>query len=150
MLFGRPLAPARIRERFLMLASRFYGSNEGLWGFSTSGTTRQSGNIAGWYIYYVKGGGIGEVVRIGAEDHVIAPVLDHLFYDASVHGAIALHGRLEGRLTQQLSERYCFFYQASNRLLVHSRRPEVTRLIHTNDALLTRLDGEWCLRFGGI
>ena len=108
-----------------------------------------AGNIAGWYIYYVKGGGIGEVVRIGAVDDAIAPVLDHLFYDASIHGAIALHGRLEARLTQPLSERCCFFYQASNRLLVHSRRPEVAQLIHNNDALLTRLDGEWCLRFGG-
>jgi len=106
----------------------------------------QTGKMVGWYIYYVTRGGIGEVVRIGAADHAICAVLDHLFHDASARGAIALHGRLETRLAQPLSEKCCFFYQASNRLLVHSRRPELLRLINQNDALLTRLDGEWCLR----
>lgn len=106
----------------------------------------RSGKVVGWYIYYVNRGGIGEVVRIGGGERAIRAVLDHLFHDGLAHGAIALHGRLETRLIQPLSERSCLFYQSSNRLLVHSRRPALLQLIHSNDALLTRLDGDWCLR----
>ena len=106
----------------------------------------ESGSVAGWYIYYVQRGGVGEVVRIGASNHTVSVVLDHLFHDAWAQGAIALHGRLESRFAQLLPEKCCFFYQAGNRMLVHSRRPELLRLVHSNDALLTRLDGEWCLR----
>ena len=109
-----------------------------------------AGLLVGWYIYYVRPGGIGEVVRIGAHHSAIGPVLDHLFHDASTHGAIALHGRLETQLAQPLSEKYCFFYQASSRILVHSRRADLLRLIQSNDSLLTRLDGEWCLRISDI
>jgi hypothetical protein len=103
--------------------------------------------IAGWYIYYVKKGGIGEVVQLGAKHSSIHAVLDHLSYDAWTRGVIALHGRLEPHLTQELSEKDCLIF-LGNRLLVHSRNPEVTQLIQTGNALLTRLDGEWCLRFG--
>jgi hypothetical protein len=36
----------------------------------------------------------------------------------------------------------------SARLLVYSRNPELARQIQSGSAFLTRLDGEWCLKFG--
>ena len=103
--------------------------------------------IIGWYLYCLKRGGVGEVVQVGAAHSSIAVVLDHLFYDAWSHGAIALHGRLDSRLSQESLGKYCFYFPG-NRLLAHSRDPELTRQIQNGSAFLTRLDGEWCLRFG--
>jgi hypothetical protein len=103
--------------------------------------------IIGWYIYYLRRGGVGQVVQVGASPSSVNAVLDHLAYDAWTHGAIALHGRLEPQLSQKLSGKYCFYF-FGNRLLVHSRNPELARQIQSGSAFLTRLDGEWCLRFG--
>jgi hypothetical protein len=103
--------------------------------------------IIGWYLYYLKRGGVGEVAQVGAAHSSIAVVLDHLCYDAWSHGAIALHGRLDSRLSQESLGKYCFYFPG-NCLLVHSRDPELTRQIQSGSAFLTRLDGEWCLRFG--
>ena len=107
----------------------------------------KEGNAVGWYIYYVNEAGVGEVVQVGAVRSPISVVLDHLFYDAWTHGLTALHGRLDPQITEELSEKQCFFY-LSNHLLVHSRKPELVRLIKDGSAYFTRLDGEWCLRFG--
>jgi len=103
--------------------------------------------IIGWYLYCLRRGGVGEVVQVGALPSSVAVVLDHLSYDAWTHGAIALHGRLEPHLSQKLSGKYCFYF-LGNRLLVYSRNPELARQIQSGSACLTRLDGEWCLKFG--
>jgi len=103
--------------------------------------------IIGWYVYCLKPGGVGEVVQVGTAHSSFAVVLDHLFYDAWSHGAIALHGRLDSRLSEESLGRYCFYFPG-NRLLVHSRDPELARQIQNGSAFLTRLDCEWCLRFG--
>jgi len=105
--------------------------------------------IVGWYIYCIRGSGIGEVVQIGAAQQSATEILDHLFNDAWKHGAIALHGRLDSRLIEELSEKGCFFYRRGGWMQVHSRRPELLQLIRNGDAFLTRLDGEWCLAFSG-
>ena len=103
--------------------------------------------IIGWYLYYLRQGGVGEVVQVGASPSSVDTVLDHLSHDAWTHGAIALHGRLDPHLSQESLGKYCFYFPG-NRLLVHSRDPELTREIQSGSAFLTRLDGEWCLRFG--
>jgi len=103
--------------------------------------------IIGWYLYCLRRGGVGEVVQVGTAHSSFAVVLDHLSYDAWSHGAIALHGRLDSRISQESLGKYCFYFPG-NRLLVHSRDPELTRQIQNGSAFLTRLDGEWCLKFG--
>lgn len=110
----------------------------------------ETGKVVGCYVYYVKKDGIAEVVYADAPGRSISRTLDHLFYDASTRGAIALHGRLEARFAQQLTNKFCFFYNASGSLLVHSRRADLTQLFQSGHVFFTRLDGEWCLKFGGI
>ena len=105
--------------------------------------------VVGWYVYYIKQGGISEVVQVGAAKNSTSKVLDHLFYDAWRHGAIGLHGRLEPRLMQVLADKHCFFYRRGAWMQVHSRKSGLLQLIHSGDAFLTRLEGEWCLAFGG-
>ncbi|MBI4638153.1 MAG: GNAT family N-acetyltransferase [Candidatus Rokubacteria bacterium] len=103
--------------------------------------------IAGWYLYHVDRDGLGEVVQIAARAHAVHRVLDHLWEDAARQGAIALSGRLEPAFAQELSERCCLFYRRGRWTLIHSKKPELLHAIQRGDAFLTRLEGEWCLRF---
>jgi hypothetical protein len=107
----------------------------------------ERGRVVGWYIYYLKPGGIGEVVQIGSKRHFSKDVINHLFHDAWHRGAIGLHGRVEARWLQDLSDTGCVFYRGGRWMQAHSRRPELISLLQSNDALITRLDGEWCLSF---
>ena len=109
-----------------------------------------TGETIGWFIYFAKRGGIAEVVQIGAVKRgTLKTVLNHLFADARNYNATAVHGRLEIRHAQELSEARCFLW-ASVPLLFHARDRELTRLIQLGDACLSRLDGEWCLRYGAL
>jgi len=127
---------------FDVLAQR---SEHGL--FQKTALRNTMGEIVGWYLYQLNGGGIAEVVQVGAKKDFIKPVLDHLFYHAWRHAAIALAGRLDPQLIQELSERSSVFHHRGQWVLVHSRIPELLHAIHRGDAFLTRLEGEWCMRF---
>lgn len=105
--------------------------------------------IAGFYLYCVQAGSVAQVVRIGARNKFSGEILDHLLSDAWAQGAIGLHGRLDPQFMQGLSERHCLLYRRGDWVLIHSNQPELSRLVRSGDALLTRLEGEWCLKFGG-
>lgn len=104
-----------------------------------------TGRLIGWFIYYVKRGGIAEVVQMGATKGHVKTVLDYLFRDARNRGAIGAHGRLEIRHAQELSEARCFFWGATP-FLFRARDPELARLVQQGDAFLSRC--EWCLKYG--
>jgi hypothetical protein len=61
--------------------------------------------------------------------------------------ALASPGRLEPRFTADFAPTYCLFHPRLCWMLVHSRDAEVLQAIHSGDAMLTRLEGEWCMRF---
>jgi len=103
--------------------------------------------IRGWYVYYVKPGGVAQAAQIGGERKFTKEVLDHLFYDAWKHGAIAIHGVARSDLIPAYWEKKCFFTCRSGWMLAHSRSPELVELLDRGDASFSRLDGEWCLGF---
>lgn len=105
--------------------------------------------LIGWYLYYVRAGGVGEVVQIAARDDAFDPVLQRLLADAWRHGATAVRGRLDPRFAQQLSDRHCWLRREGTWTLVHSRHADIMAAIHQGDAFLSRLEGEWWLRFVG-
>ena len=108
----------------------------------------ETGAAVGWYIYYVKPGGFGEVVQLGGARKRIKEVLDHLFHDAWQHGVIALHGIVDRKLVDDFSEKYCFFTCRGGWMVAHSRKPDFLELLKSGDCFMSRLDGEWCLAFG--
>ena len=108
---------------------------------------RSDGEVAGWYLYYPNPGGIGEVLQIGATADSIHDVLDHLFHHAWRLGTVALSGRLEPRFLHPLWERRCLFHHRGVWMLVHAHSPELLAAIACGNAFLTRLEGEWCMRF---
>lgn len=106
-------------------------------------------NTLGWYIYYVRAGGEGEVLQIAAREGAFDAVLRHLFADAWLQGAAALRGRLDPRYLQALSDRRCWMRREGTWTLVHSPHADIAEAIHQGGAFLSRLDGEWWMRFVG-
>lgn len=107
----------------------------------------QQGSVLGWYLYHCGDGGAGTLLQLTAPAEHATPVIDHLVYDAWRAGITALKGRLDPALAQPLSDRNCMFSRRGPWMLVHSRDPEISASFHRGEALLSRLDGEWCARF---
>jgi len=105
--------------------------------------------LIGWYLYHVNAGGVSEVVQIAARHGCFDRVLRRLLADAWRHGAAAVRGRLDPRYVQELSHRHCWFRWDGPWTLVHSRHADVIAAIQQGDAFLSRLEGEWWLRFMG-
>lgn len=105
--------------------------------------------LIGWYLYYVQAGRVSEVVQIAARDGWFDRVLQRLLADAWAHGAVAVRGRLEPRYAQELSDRHCWLRREGPCTLVHSRHADIVAAIQQGDAFLSRLEGEWWLRFQG-
>lgn len=105
--------------------------------------------LIGWYLYYLQPNAVSEVIQLAATDRSYDQVLQRLLADAWRHGATAVRGRLDPRYTQELSTRYAWFRREGPWTLVHSRHAEIMAAIHRGDAFLSRLEGEWWLRFQG-
>lgn len=103
--------------------------------------------LIGWYVYYLEASRIGEVVQLAALEGSFDVVLRLLLADAWRNGATALRGRLEPRFAQELSNRHCWLRTDSTWTLIHSRRADVLAAFERGDAFLSRLEGEWWLRF---
>jgi hypothetical protein len=105
--------------------------------------------LIGWYLYYLRAGGVSEVVQIAARNGSFGRVLQQLFSDAWRQGAAAVRGRLDPRHVQELSDRHCWFRREGTWTLVHSRLADISAAIQQGNAFLSRLEGEWWLRFQG-
>jgi hypothetical protein len=105
--------------------------------------------LLGWYLYYVRAGEVGEVVQVAAGNGAFARVFQRLLVDAWRNGATAVRGRLDPRHAQELSDRHCWFRREGAWTLVHSRHADLAAAIHQGNAFLSRLEGEWWLRFQG-
>jgi len=105
--------------------------------------------LAGWYLYYVQANGISEVLQVAASDDCYDSVLRRLLADAWRNRAVAVRGRLDPRYVQELSDRHCWLRREGTWTLFHSRHDDVAAAILQGDAFLSRLEGEWWMRFHG-
>ena len=108
---------------------------------------RDGNRLLGWYLYYLQRGAAAEVLQLAAREGAFAQVLQRLLADAWREGASAVHGRLDPRYAQELSQRHCWFRWDGNWTLCHARDPEIAAALHAGEAFLSRLEGEWWLRF---
>jgi hypothetical protein len=119
----------------------------------TDGTLRkvllkdQDNHVAGWYLYHYKASGLAEVLQIASREDCYIDVVQHLSLDAKEQGAMAVAGRLEPGLAEPLANQFCLLFRRKYAMLVHSRFPEILNAIHSGQAFISRLEGEWCLRF---
>ena len=105
-------------------------------------------SLAGWYIYYVKPGNVGEVVHIGAAQPLSVQIISAMLRDALRHGLIALHGMTASDDVTSFSDAGCFFTCRGGWTLAQSRRSELIHLLMGGKTAFSRLDGEWCLNPG--
>jgi hypothetical protein len=109
---------------------------------------RRSGEVLGYYSYYLNAGGVSEVVHMGGQRGAVGDVMEALARDAHARGAVALAGRLDPRCASDpAATKAMTFKYTGNWLLVHTRDAEIERALHAGDAWLTRLEGEWWMPF---
>jgi hypothetical protein len=101
----------------------------------------ERGQPLGWAVYYRSPGGISQVQQIAALGDP-GPVVDHVFWDASLDRSAAVQGRLEPALVPPLLDRRCVF-RRTEWALVRTGHTELLATIAAPDSLLTRMDGEW-------
>jgi hypothetical protein len=105
------------------------------------------GRVAGWFLYSLNRRRAAEALQVGYRNGLRAEVIAHLFNHARSQGAASLAGRFEPHLSKALANHVCLLYRREYFMLVHSRDPQVLDAIHSGKAFISRLDGEWCLRF---
>ena len=75
-----------------------------------------------------------------------AVCLTGCFYCAHQKGAVAVSGRLEPAFVHALAAARCSFAWSSG-VIIQSRNQRLLNAIHRGDAFLSRLEGEWWMRF---
>jgi hypothetical protein len=143
---NRALKPEYELDSFRWLLRQ--ASEKQMFGGLRKGVVRDThGEIMGWYLYYLKQGGIGQVLQIGGKPKCMRKVLNQLFCQAWRQGAVAISGKLEPRFVKELAQNRCGFTWPGYGVLVQSGNREILNAIHQGDAFLTRLEGEWWARF---
>lgn len=106
-----------------------------------------SGEAVGFYAYYAKPDGLAQVLQIGSKSGAVGGVLASLFADAYAAGSVAVVGQAEPRWLREISDAHATFSCQSLGVLVHAKDREISDALHRGDSSLSRLDGEWWLRF---
>lgn len=106
---------------------------------------RAGGCVRGWWVALLPDGGIGQVLQVASDPHGIDDVLDHLFHEAWSRGAAGVQGRVEAHLRPALARRRCLLHPSGYLALVHARHTDALSALQSGRALLTRLDGDWCM-----
>jgi hypothetical protein len=108
---------------------------------------QRAGPVLGWYLYYLRPGGVAHVLQFGGLPKVIGIVLEALYLEAWKSGGVAVSGALDAAFARPLGQSRCRFALSSYTVVAHSRRPEILDAINRGDAFKTRLEGEWWARF---
>lgn len=101
----------------------------------------------GWYVYYLQPAGVCEVLQLAAAPAAKGVVLELLLADAWRHGGAAVRGRLDHLHAADLARARCPLRWEGPATVIHSRRREIIDAVHRGDVFLSRLDGEWWMRF---
>ena len=109
---------------------------------------RADGQIAGWFLYYLHPR-LSRVVQLGARKGCEGAVLAHLFRHAWKRRTAALEGRMARGFAPALAQHRCQFTAPGVYVLFHSRHPQIADAVAYGNAFLSRLDGEWWMRFFG-
>ena len=109
--------------------------------------TDPEGQAVGWYLYIANPGATGQVLQVGADGSNAEAVLQHLNHDAWQQGCLAVSGRVQPELLPLLAKAPGMLRDNGPCTAVHARDPELLNTVLRGEAWLTRLEGEWWLRF---
>lgn len=99
------------------------------------------GRVLGWYVAYLRTGGVSHLMQLGARERNVEAVLDHLLFEAQRQDVAFLTGQLEPQLFEPLTRRRCILHPFTN-FLVHSRSPEILSSVLLGEAMISGMDGE--------
>ena len=102
----------------------------------------------GWFVYFVQRNRVARVLQAGATYGRGKSVLSELLRDAWEQDAAVVTGQLDPLLLTELSNVQCEFSCKSMGVLVHAKDAELLSAFNAGDAFLSRLEGEWWMRFG--
>ncbi len=102
--------------------------------FEPTLVTTAAGDVAGWWIGYLRPGRTSRVFALDGADRHLGGVVDQLFARADEAGVGALVGRLEPRLRAPLATRGTLVHNGGSLQMVHAADPTLR-----DDALLGRL-----------
>lgn len=141
----RSLMPVYTSDSFRWLIEQ--ASQQKLHGVLQKNVVRDpQGDVAGWFLYYVKPRGVAQVLQVFSKPRAAGQVLTSLFQHARLHGAVAVSGQGEPSMALDLAKAHCEFTWSGG-VVIHSRTPEILDAVRRGDAALTRLEGEWWTRF---
>jgi len=130
-------------RRFLLWLFRELGQVRRIGELSAMLVRDPGGSVLGWYVCLIRSKGLSQVLQLAAAEQNVGRVVDHLFAQARVAGALGLVGRLEPRLLVPLATRGCMLHnQGKYFAMIHSRVPGLTAVVRDGRALLTRMEGE--------
>jgi Acetyltransferase (GNAT) domain len=102
----------------------------------------------GWFIYYALRDGASFVLQIGVRrKDDFKNTLLALFQDAWQQGSVCVKGAAIPQYLTTMTEQHCIFRHPDDRVLIHSRNPEIANAVRRGEAAITRLDGIGWLRF---
>ncbi len=101
-----------------------------------------NGQVAGWFVYYMKPGGVSRVFAIEGHKRYLATVMSALIIDADSRGAGALIGRLEPRLRRIAAQHTEIVYSKGSLQMVHSKDPTLMTEAQLGRLAYSRLQGE--------
>ena len=106
------------------------------------------GQAIGWFVYFVQRGGVARVLQMGACGADARPVIAELLQDAWEQGAVVVSGSLDPAMMSAISNSHASYSCKDMGVLVHAGDPTLLAAIERGDAYLSRLEGEWWMRFG--
>ena len=107
----------------------------------------ETGEPAGWYVYYSRPGEMARVLQLGAEPGFQGRVLRHLFHDAWRSGNHAVTGQADPAWMDALVESSCFFRKGGSWMVAHTNDEETRRCVFGAGAFLSRLETEAWITF---
>lgn len=141
----RSLMPVYTSDSFRWLIE--HASAQELHGVLQKNVVRgRNGDVAGWFLYYVKPRGVAQVLQVFSKPRAAGYVLTRLFQHARSHGAVAVSGQGEPSMALDLAKAHCGFTWSGG-VVIHSKTPGMLDAVRRGDANLTRLEGEWWMRF---
>jgi hypothetical protein len=109
---------------------------------------QESGEPAGWYLYYLKPLGLSHVVAIEAAADHLETVFAHMVSHARAHGVGALAGQIDKALLGVAGIAAGLIQQpVDSWQLVHALAPDLLNDVHSGHFPLSRLESDWWMTY---
>ena len=108
---------------------------------------KSNGEPAGWFLYTLSTTGVAKVIQLFSQDGEMDLVLAHLMHHAYERRAIVVSGRFQPESQRALANQPLHLSRGGPSMLLASSRHGLCEDFLAGRALLSRLEGEWWMRF---